>query len=201
MKLILLCFLINTGEGIMFLLIPNTVRCFREYVSKDIILIGEFNVTQIKGQEIDYIVTDSKQEILARNENIKNGRFSVVTENNEIYEICFRSRAISQLSGHSHTVSLHIMKGIEVDNKLAEEERTVVASNEIGLKRLKTIAASIVDDFILLNENEKKMRNTNESTNTRVVVIGIFSITWLLFTSGGQLYYLYNYFKSRKIIE
>lgn len=38
-------------------------------------------------------VTDSKHEILAQKDDINKGKFTVVVESHDAYEICFKSRA------------------------------------------------------------------------------------------------------------
>lgn len=200
MLIVLFSYFIGLTGSIKFILIPNTIKCLREQINKDVLLIGEFNVSQVPGQQVDYVVTDSKQEILARNDNVKNGRFSVVTEREEMYEICFRCRATSQLFGKSHQISLLTMRGVEM-NKVLEEEHDGLMTVENNLKRLENLANYTLDLFKILTENKYKMMNTNESTHFRVVCLGIFSVCWVVAMAALQLFHFRNYFRARKIIE
>lgn len=46
-----------------------------------------------------------------------------------------------------------------------------------------------------------QMRDTNESTNSRVLYFSIFSMCCLLGLATWQVLYLRKYFKSKKLIE
>lgn len=46
-------------SSIMFTLQPNTQKCLREEIKKNNLLIGEFEVSDFPGQQVDYIVSNS----------------------------------------------------------------------------------------------------------------------------------------------
>jgi len=72
---------------------------------------------------------------------------------------------------------------------------------EIELKRLEDLSESIVQDFAHMRQREEEMRDTNESTNSRVLYFSIFSMCCLLGLATWQVLYLRKYFKSKKLIE
>jgi hypothetical protein len=83
--------------------------------------------------------------------------------------------------------------------QLAKAEKLKPA--EVELKRLEDLAQSLVFDFAYMRSREEQMRDTNESTNSRVMYFGIFSMCCLVFLAGWQLFYLRRYFRSKKLIE
>ncbi len=72
---------------------------------------------------------------------------------------------------------------------------------EVELKRLEDLSESIVQDFAHMRQREEEMRDTNESTNSRVLYFSIFSMLCLLGLATWQVLYLRRYFKSKKLIE
>ncbi|KAG6442517.1 hypothetical protein O3G_MSEX002413 [Manduca sexta] len=72
---------------------------------------------------------------------------------------------------------------------------------EMELKRLEDLSEAIVQDFTMMRKREEEMRDTNESTNNRVLFFSIFSMVCLLGLATWQVLYLRRYFKAKKLIE
>lgn len=87
----LLCLLQN-GLAIMFNLNPNTQKCLKDEMQPKELIMGEYDVTGVPGQRVDYIIKDSQGHILNQKEDVTRGKFSFSSENFETYEICFTSR-------------------------------------------------------------------------------------------------------------
>ena len=135
-------------------------------------------------------------------------------------------------------VSLTTKHGVEAKNYENLGDAAKLKPLEVELKRLEDMSESIVQDFAFMRKREVKvrtqefrilyspfqeeMRDTNESTNSRVLYFSIFSMCCLLglatwqvrkhiiyleeiFTTDppfpSQVLYLRKYFKSKKLIE
>lgn len=72
---------------------------------------------------------------------------------------------------------------------------------EIELKKLEDLSSAVVEDFVQMRKREEEMRDTNESTNNRVLYFSIFSMICLLSLATWQVLYLRNFFKTKKLIE
>ncbi|XP_025248017.1 transmembrane emp24 domain-containing protein 10 isoform X3 [Theropithecus gelada] len=61
----------------------------------------------------------------------------------------------------------------------------------------------IPDQLVILDmkKREEEMRDTNESTNTRVLYFSIFSMFCLIGLATWQVFYLRRFFKAKKLIE
>jgi hypothetical protein len=94
-------------------------------------------------------------------------------------------------------VSLILKHGVEAKNydDLAKAEK--LKPLEVELRRLEDLSDSIVQDFAYMRQREEEMRSTNESTNTRVLYLSIFSMLCLLGLATWQVLYLRRYFKSK----
>ncbi|XP_057660800.1 transmembrane emp24 domain-containing protein bai [Diorhabda carinulata] len=198
--LIFVTFLVSSN-CIMWNLEPNTRKCLREELQQNIPVIGEFEVSEAPGQTVDYVVTDSKGEILAKRQAISKGKFSFNTESFDTYEICFISQVPQHIRGVSQEVSLITKHGIETKNYEAYGEAAQLKPIERELKKLEDLSESIVQDFAIMRKREEEMRDTNESTNSRVLYFSIFSLCCLLGLATWQVLYLRTYFKAKKLIE
>lgn len=76
--------------------------------------------------------------------------------------------------------------------KLKEIETKFVMSEE----RMQTVVRELND----LVRSEEEHRTANESTFTRVTRLGGFSVLFLVGLSLGQIVYMRNFFKQKKLI-
>ncbi|XP_021936166.1 transmembrane emp24 domain-containing protein bai isoform X2 [Zootermopsis nevadensis] len=193
--------LIINVDGIMWKLQPNAQKCLKEELQSDVLVTGDYEVQDAPGQKVDYVVRDSKGHILSQKEDISRGKFSFVTENYDTFEICFTSRVPPQQRGNAQEVSLVTKRGVEAKNYEGLGEAAKLKPLEVELKRLEDLSDAIVQDFSQMRKREEEMRDTNESTNNRVLYFSIFSMCCLLGLATWQVLYLRRFFKAKKLIE
>lgn len=51
-----LCAFIGSANAIMFKLEPNTQKCLRDELHANQLVLGDYEVTDVPGQQIDYVV-------------------------------------------------------------------------------------------------------------------------------------------------
>ncbi|KAI5706250.1 transmembrane emp24 domain-containing protein bai [Diaphorina citri] len=188
-------------HGIMWHLEPNTRKCLREELGQNVLIAGEYEVSELPGQRVDYQITDSKNHILSRGESVTKGKFTFVTETYDTVEICFISMVPPGHPGRPHEVSLLAKQGVEAKNYEGMGEAAKLKPLEIELKKLEDLSSAVVEDFVQMRKREEEMRDTNESTNNRVLYFSIFSMFCLLSLATWQVLYLRNFFKTKKLIE
>ncbi|KAF7273945.1 transmembrane emp24 domain-containing protein bai [Rhynchophorus ferrugineus] len=198
-----LCFIsfILSVQSIMWNLAPNTQKCLKEELQGNVLVLVDFEVSEQPGQTVDYIVTDSKGHILAKRQEIGKGKFSFNTESFDVYEICFISHVLDKQKGINQLVTLVTKHGVEAKNYENYAEAANLKPMEVELKRLEDLSNAIVQDFALMRKREEEMRDTNESTNSRVLYFSVFSMFCLLALATWQVFYLKRYFKAKKLIE
>ncbi|XP_074985883.1 transmembrane emp24 domain-containing protein 10 isoform X2 [Caretta caretta] len=98
-------------------------------------------------------------------------------------------------------VILDMKHGVEAKNyeEIAKVEK--LKPLEVELRRLEDLSESIVNDFAYMKKREEEMRDTNESTNIRVLYFSIFSMFCLIGLATWQVFYLRRFFKAKKLIE
>ncbi|GAB0097791.1 Transmembrane emp24 domain-containing protein bai [Sergentomyia squamirostris] len=200
-NLLLLCVCAYGVTGIMFNLQPNMQKCLRDEMQPKQLVMGDYEVVDLPGQKVDYVVRDSKGHILSQKDQISKGKFTFSSEHYESFEICFISKVPPHQRGITHDVHLSIKKGIETKNYEGYGEAAKLKPLEIDMKRLEDLSDSIVQDFAIMRKREEEMRDTNESTNSRVLFFSIFSMCCLLGLATWQVLYLRRYFKAKKLIE
>jgi len=199
--LLLLASLLQLSNSLMFHLQPNVQKCLREEIHKDVLVSGDYEVTEIPGQTVDLSVVDSKGGFLWKKEHAEKGRFTFTTDEYEVYEICFISKVPHGQRGFQQEVYLSTKHGVEAKNYEGLDEAAKLKPLEVELKRLEDLSESIVNDFSFMRKREEEMRDTNESTNSRVLYFSIFSMLCLLGLATWQVIYLRQFFKSKKLIE
>lgn len=197
---LLLLLIVPNAMGIMFRLAPNTQKCLRDEMQGNQIVAGEYEITNAPGQKIDYVVRDTKGHILAKKEDISKGKFSFTSEVYDTFEICFISQVPPTHRGIEQEVALGVKKGIETKSYEGIGEAAKLKPLEVDLKRLEDLSDAIVQDFALMRKREEEMRDTNESTNSRVLFFSIFSMSCLLGLATWQVLYLRRYFIAKKLI-
>lgn len=191
----------TSADGIMFHLQPNTNKCVREEIHKDVLVSGEYEVQESPGQKVDIEVTDSKGHRLYSKEEADTGKFVFNTEDYDVYEICFISRVPPTQRGIQQEITLNTKHGVEAKSYEALGEAAKLKPLEIELKRLEDLSESIVQDFSFMRTREEEMRDTNESTNSRVLYFSLFSLCCLIGLATWQVLYLRKFFKAKKLIE
>uniref|UniRef100_A0A1B0C2V8 GOLD domain-containing protein n=1 Tax=Glossina palpalis gambiensis TaxID=67801 RepID=A0A1B0C2V8_9MUSC len=64
----------------MFHLAPNKQKCFKEDIQANQLVMGEYEVSDVSGQVIDYIARDTKEHILSQKEQITKGKFNFMSK-------------------------------------------------------------------------------------------------------------------------
>lgn len=198
---ILLSCALASVDALMFHLSPNQKKCLKEEIHKDVLVTGEYDISDTIGQKASLKVTDSKGHVLYNKEDATKGKFAFTTEEYDMFEVCFETRLVAGGGGADREVYINMKHGVEAKNynDIAKAEK--LKPLEVELKKLEDLAESIVNDFAYMRAREEEMRDTNESTHSRVLYFSIFSMGVLLALATWQVLYLRRYFKSKKLIE
>ena len=71
---------------------------------------------------------------------------------------------------------------------------------EIELKKLEDLTEATVQEFARMKQREQEHKDTNESTNQRLLHFSVFSTICLVALAVLQVLYLKRYFKQKKLI-
>ncbi|CAJ0589207.1 unnamed protein product [Cylicocyclus nassatus] len=196
--------LIEICNALRFNVPANNKKCLKEEIHKNIVVTGEYEISEAAGYSASVHVTDTRGHTLYKREKFHEtkGKFAFTTDEYDIFEICISNHAPAGTGqGQAREVSLKMKHGIEAKSydDIAKAEK--LKPLEVELRRLEDLSDQIVKDFAFMRQREEEMRNTNESTNSRVLYLSIFSMLCLLSLAAWQVMFLRNYFKQKKLID
>lgn len=195
--------ILSIGNCIRWNMQPNSRKCFAEELRENVLVKGEYEVTQVDNQQVDYVIKDTQNHILSQKEDISSGKFTFSVESYEIFEICFTSKVLNNEyhQGAIQEVFVDIKTGVEAKSYEGIAEAFKLKPLEMDLKRLEDLSEAIVLEFKDMKKRADEMRNTNESTNKRVFYFSLFSMICVIVLATWQVFYLRRYFKAKKLIE
>jgi len=136
-------------------------------MNANMLVVGEYEITAVPGQIIDYEVRDTKQHILSKKEDISRGKFSFTSEIFDVYELCFKSKVPQHVRGVAQEISVNVKKGVETKSYEGIAEAEKLKPLELELKKLEDLSDAIVQDFALMRKREEEMRDTNGDKQIR----------------------------------
>lgn len=190
-------------EALRFYVSANDKKCLKEEIHKNVVLTGEYEMTDAVGHTTTVHVTDTRGHTLYKRENFPEtrGKFAFTADEYDIFEICVQIHGPTNQQKVNREISLVLKHGVEAKNyeDLAKAEK--LKPLEVELRRLEDLSDAIVQDFAYMRQREEEMRDTNESTNSRVLYLSIFSMFCLLGLATWQVLYLRSFFKAKKLID
>ncbi|KAK6459649.1 emp24/gp25L/p24 family/GOLD-domain-containing protein [Scheffersomyces xylosifermentans] len=180
--------------------------CIRDFVSE-----GQLVVVNIKtdgsvgdGQRLDLHIFDSIGNEYRRKQNVA-GQIKVAftSHHNAAFDVCFTNHMDGKWNKNakvSREIELDIESGAAARDWNAIQASEKLKPVEVELRRIEEVTAEIVSELQYLKRREEKMRNTNESTNSRVKWFSILVIFALVTLGVYQIQYLRHYFKVKHII-
>eukprot|EP00048_Salpingoeca_helianthica_P014999 m.224565 g.224565 ORF g.224565 m.224565 type:complete len:208 (-) comp16498_c0_seq1:125-748(-) len=195
--------LVACAAGISFHLPVSTRKCLQEDVHKDVLVVGNYEVEASDLTLITLDVTDSRGHPVYRKEDAVKGKFAFTSDDYDVFNICFGSDALEGAvvpDDHTRLVKLTVKSGVDAKSytELAKAEK--LKPMEVELKKLEDLAEAALQEFARMKQREAEHRDTNESTNQRLLHFSVFSMVCLFALAAIQVVYLKRYFKQKKLI-
>lgn len=179
--------------------------CIRDFAHEDqLVVINIKTDGRIgDGQQLNVIVVDSLgNELRKKNDIGKDTRITFNSFHNAAFDVCF-SNYLQNQDRYSHVsrqIELDIESGAAARDWNAIQAAEKLKPNEVELRRIEEMTAEIVSELQYLKRREERMRDTNESTNSRVKYFSTIVIISLIGLGAWQIQYLRHYFKVKHII-
>ncbi|KND89631.1 Endoplasmic reticulum vesicle protein 25 [Tolypocladium ophioglossoides CBS 100239] len=183
----------------------NKERCIRNFVGQETLVVVTATVDGFKGDGmmINIHIRDALGNEYAKPRDVVGESRSVFTSHSDAaFDVCFENiqTGTRRPNPPYRHVELDIDIGADAKDWSAIQATEKLKPVEAELRRVEELTAEIVRDMEYLRSREQKLRDTNESTNTRVKWFGI-GTTWLLIGLWGwQIMYLRAYFRSKHLI-
>lgn len=177
-------------------------KCLSDEVAQGSLVVVHYNVIGgVRGKSgVSLAITDPLRKFLKQDANIDTSsddihKFSFTADAGGNYAVCF-------VNGNDKPVRvmLDFKHGVEAKDYTEVAKREHLMPVEKELRKMEDTVDEIHREMLYMREREATMRNTNESTNSRVLWFSFFSIVVLLGMGVWQVMYLKKFFKSKKLI-
>jgi len=145
--------------------------------------------------DIDLKITAPDARIVYEGVRETEGKYTFNTYSPGLYSFCFSNR-MSTLT--PKTVSFIITIGESTNNDVAKREHLTPLENSIMQLSEGVTAIQAEQDYMKIREQAH--RNTNESTNARLLWWAIFEALVLVAMSVWQVYYLRRFFEVKRVV-
>lgn len=166
--------------------------------------VGEYEISSLPDTIVDVSITDKNGQIVFNRDNIDGkGKFAVTSDGTDFYDLCFKYSASpsipsSQLMPREVYVDYKVGAEAKQSESMTQDE---LSDLERDLNRIEDLTNAIIVDFAYLKKREREMRDTNESTNTRLFYQTVTSVIILIVLTTWQILYMRTFFKARKLID
>lgn len=194
-------------QALKFSVDADTKRCIRDFVGQETLVIVKTrtNGVQGDGQELSMNIVDARGSTLRYRASVLGQSVDTFAPTPDTsFDICFENKRIStgrQIQQRlSREIDLEVEIGAAARDWNAVQAAERLAPAEVELRRISDTAEEIKDSLDYLRSREERLRDTNESTNSRVKKY--FVLIFLSFIALGvwQITYLRAYFRSKHII-
>lgn len=181
----------------------SELTCVRDFVSQgQLVVINLHSDGSVgDGQTLNLYVRDSVgNEYRNKKDFAGDLRVAFTAQSSTSLDICLENLAQIKGALMSRAIELDIESGSEARdwNLISASEK--LKPVEVELRKIEELTDEIVDELGYLKNREERLRDTNESTNSRVTRFSLLIIIVLGALGAWQLNYLRNYFKSKHII-
>ncbi|TDH67948.1 hypothetical protein CCR75_004185 [Bremia lactucae] len=202
LKLLVLALSVSILKAVQFDIRRQSDKCLSDEVAEGSLVVVHYNVIGgMRGQSgVALTITDPLRKYLKEDTNIDTSsddihKFSFTADIGGIYAVCFlnsNTRPVRVMLDYKH--------GVEAKDYTEVAKREHLMPVEKELRKMEDTVDEIHREMLYMREREAMMRNTNESTNSRVLWFSFFSIVILLSMGLWQVLYLKKFFKSKKLI-
>ncbi|CEG35877.1 transmembrane emp24 domain-containing protein 10-like [Plasmopara halstedii] len=202
LTLLLLAVSAVSSDAVQFDVRRRSEKCLSDEVAQGSLVVVHYDVIGgVRGQSgVALSITDPLRKFLKQDTNIDTSsddihKFSFTADTGGSYAVCFVNNNDKPMR-----VMLDFKHGVEAKDYTEVAKREHLMPVEKELRKMEDTVEEIHREMLYMREREATMRNTNESTNSRVLWFSFFSIAVLLGMGIWQVMYLKKFFKSKKLI-
>ncbi|KAI5453986.1 vesicle coat component [Naganishia albida] len=130
-------------------------------------------------------------------------RMAITTHESADVGVCITNRLSPGARGGDHKRIIELDVDIGADamdyNAIANQESLSIL--EVEMRKLEGVVKEIVDELGYLQKRESRMRDTNESTNSRVQNFSLLTLFVLIGLGAWQILHLRSFFKRKYLID
>ncbi|ODV58527.1 uncharacterized protein ASCRUDRAFT_10121 [Ascoidea rubescens DSM 1968] len=184
----------------------SSKKCIRDFISEgQLVVVNIESSGQVgDGQQLNFNIVDSVGNEYRRKKDFAGStRVAFTAHASAAFDVCFQNlllRSNNRAKNQFREIELDIEAGSAARDWNAIQAAEKLKPVELELRRIEELTDEIVDELNYLKVREERLRNTNESTNSRVKNFSFLIIISLISLGIWQVQYLRAYFRSKHII-
>ncbi|XP_047937727.1 transmembrane emp24 domain-containing protein p24delta3-like [Salvia hispanica] len=182
---------------------PTATKCVSDEIHSNVVVLADYVVISDDHLHptptISAEVTSPYGNTLYRQENITHGKFAFTTTEDGSYLACFWVDGHYSGSG-GLSINMEWKTGIAARDWDSVARKEKIEGIELELRKLEEAVETVHENLLHLKTREAEMRTTNETTNHRVALYSLVSLTFCIVVSALQILYLKSYFQKKKLI-
>eukprot|EP01083_Nonionella_stella_P011738 33326_1 len=190
---LIITLLCQSSEGLIIRVQPSVTDCFFQDAPLATRIWGSFKVTGGGQLDINVQVNGPNKYLVYEEKEEKEGTFSFISSAAGRHEICFGNE-MSSVTQKTVYFSLHIGNEMLVEG-IAKKEHLTPLENALSFTSMSL--QNIQDQQRYLKSRERRSRNTNESTNSRILWWSIFQAVVCICMAVLQIWYLKSFFEQK----
>eukprot|EP01138_Halocafeteria_seosinensis_P008230 gb/GECG01008411.1/.p1 GENE.gb/GECG01008411.1/~~gb/GECG01008411.1/.p1 ORF type:complete len:221 (+),score=33.20 gb/GECG01008411.1/:1-663(+) len=189
---------LQCAQAFMFDVPASGKKCFSDMLDKDILVVANYEilgVPQDQPSRFMVVATDPDGVVEYSRTDLSKAKMAFTASKEGMHTLCFHNHGPEQ-----RRCSLDFRTGAEANDygEIARKEH--LKPLELELRKLEDRAVEVFNEQKHMREREKEHRDTNESTNTRVMLFSFLSILVVLTLGAWQLIHLNNFFQKKNIV-
>ncbi|ODV96734.1 hypothetical protein PACTADRAFT_48550 [Pachysolen tannophilus NRRL Y-2460] len=177
--------------------------CIRDFVQEgQLVVVNIFSSGFVgDGQKLSFYIKDTIGNEYRRKKDFAGSvRVAFTSHSTAAFDVCFENILFNKNANLFREIELEIEAGSSARDWNAVQAAEKLKPVEVQLRKIEELTDEIVNELEYLKRREEKLRNTNESTNSRVKNFGVLVILMLVGLSVWQINYLRNFFRSKHIL-
>ncbi|PVH96103.1 endoplasmic reticulum vesicle protein 25 precursor [Periconia macrospinosa] len=181
-------------------------RCIRNFVAREQLVVVTVNMDGYRGdgQTVNMHIRDAMGNDYHRPKDVYGeNRYAFTSHADSAFDVCFESVITGKVQSSTNPtrhVELDIDIGADAKDWSAIQAGEKLKPVEAELRRIEEVVGEIVTEMEYLRLREQKLRDTNESTNERVMWFALVTMAMLVGLGAWQVIYLRAYFRSKHLI-
>jgi len=182
----------------------NHKRCISQWVAADTPVKIKVKATQGPNQRAEVTISDAHGNEYGKKKDLPEYDTTILftTQTYGEVETCFRNFLDDGLrpDARYRVITFSIDTGSSTVDYKAIAVKEKLKPMEIGLRQMEGEVNDIINSMTNLMKREIRFRSTSESTNERVKNFSILTLFILVVAGVWQIFYLRNFFKSKKLM-
>mmetsp|Transcript_17542 Transcript_17542/g.26101 ORF Transcript_17542/g.26101 Transcript_17542/m.26101 type:complete len:213 (+) Transcript_17542:52-690(+) len=191
--------LINGLTAIQFDVEISKEKCLSENIGNDVLISGDFDVAPGYNSQLYVKVEDPDKGVIWSDQDAKKGSFALTTHKAGEYSFCFLDMPRTQQfqEGQTRRITFDFRTGVEARDYSEVAKKEHLEPLALELRKMEDLVRDVNSEMQYLRNRERLMRNTKESTNSRVIWLSVVSTSILVVLGVIQIVHFNKYVESK----